>query len=113
MSLLHTFYPQHLLPTGEQCPVCTDPINLVVCLPPAPNRLGRGGTTWTRTTPTPNTTRRRGRLPTLRPSRASPRWSPPLRPTRDSGSCRTCTAPAWKPSTPQVPTSTPTTSPDY
>jgi hypothetical protein len=33
MSLLHTFYPQHLLPSGEQCPVCTDPINLVVCLP--------------------------------------------------------------------------------
>ena len=38
MSLLNTFYPQHLLPTGEQCPVCVDPINLVVCLPPAGGR---------------------------------------------------------------------------
>jgi len=38
MSLLNTFYPQHLLPTGEQCPVCIDPINLVVCLPPAGGR---------------------------------------------------------------------------
>lgn len=38
MSLLDTFYPQHLLPTGEQCPVCTDPINLVVCLPPTAGR---------------------------------------------------------------------------
>src|SRR6266498_3865595 len=38
MSLLHTFYPQHLLPTGEQCPVCADPINLVVCLPPVAGR---------------------------------------------------------------------------
>src|SRR5947209_3543205 len=132
MSLLHTFYPQHLLPTGEQCPVCTDPINLVVCLPPATGghllallgelvdrlrahvtRPARGGTTWTRTTPTPTCTRRRGRSPTSRPSPASPRWSPPLRPTRDSGSRRTCTAPAWKPSTPQTPTSTPTTRPDY
>ena len=38
MSLLNTFYPQHLLPTGEQCPVCVDPINLLVCLPPAGGR---------------------------------------------------------------------------
>jgi hypothetical protein len=38
MTLLHRFYPQHLLPTGERCPVCTDPINLVVCLPPTAGR---------------------------------------------------------------------------
>ena len=38
MSLLQTFYPQHLLPTGERCPVCADPIGLVVCLPPAAGR---------------------------------------------------------------------------
>ena len=38
MSLLQTFYLQHLLPTGERCPVCTDPIRLVVCLPPAGGR---------------------------------------------------------------------------
>jgi len=35
MSLLQKFYPKHRLPSGERCPACADPINLVVCLPPA------------------------------------------------------------------------------
>src|SRR5947209_6953065 len=206
MSLVNTFYPQHLLPTGEQCPVCIDPINLVVCLPPAagrhllslvgdlverlrphvgaaaglldgrhfmlwrrpipprpgcwccrrrtrnalarsgapaarsacwtwpprrsccasvphpiwrtgtppwptPNRPGRGGTTWTRTTPTRTATRRHGRSPTSRPSHASRRWSPPPPWPPVIGSRRTCTDPAWKPYIPATPTSTPTTRP--
>src|SRR6266508_4035063 len=194
MSLLHTFYPQHLLPTGEQCPVCADPINLVVCLPPVagrhllalagdlvdrlrlhvaaaaglldtrhfmlwrrpdptearllvlpapdpqhpgptwcagcasaphpiwmtgtppwpvPHRPGRGGTTWTRTTPTPTATPRHRRSPTSRLSPASRRWSPHQRPKQVSGSRRTCTDPAWKPCTPATPASTPTTRPGY